>query len=146
MKNRSNIYTAHIVLAFVILISLSGCKKESTELKAMLKSADATTQITTGSEISRYVQERETNPLVGKPKQPEVRIDYEPLHNYTKEDIYNEIVAILEENGWERDELSIPQSGYYRANLLQDGFIIVAEVQIHSKLNIVSIYLRTIPG
>jgi hypothetical protein len=145
MKYQLNIYINYIALAFVVLIFFSGCNTRSDELNAMLESSVATTQLTTGNEVSRRYQDRETKPLLGKPKQPEFRIEYEPINNYTKEDVYNELVRILEKNNWEREELSITQSGYYRATLPQDYFTIVAEVLIHSKSNIVSIQLVTVP-
>ena len=146
MKHKLYIYISCIVLTFGILLFLSGCKKtESTELKAMLESSAATAQLTTGSEVYRQIQDREIKPLLGKPKQPEVRIEYEPINNYTKEDVYDEIVGILEKNNWEMKELSIAQPGYYNASLPQDGFTILAEVLIHSQSNIVSIDLTTIP-
>jgi hypothetical protein len=145
MKRKLYTHISYMTLAFGILLFLSGCNAKSTELKAMLESSVATTQLTTGSEVSRQYQDRQTKPLLGKPKQPEVRIEYEPINNYTKEDVYDEIVGILEKNDWEREELSIAQPGYYKASLPQDDFTIVAEVLIHSKSNIVSINLGTIP-
>jgi hypothetical protein len=112
----------------------------------MLESSAATVQLITGQEINRYTQDREIKPLLGKPKQPEVRIDYEPTSNYTKEDVYNEIVGILEKNNWEKEELSVSQFGYFKASLSKENFTIVVEVVIHPEMNIVSIYLRTNPG
>lgn len=151
MKHKFGIYKSYITLAlgvalaFGVLIFFSGCNTRSAEVNAMLDSSVATTQLTTGSEVRRRYQDRETNPLLGKPKQPEFRIEYEPKSNYTQEDVYDEIVGILENNNWENEELGIAQSGYYKAALSQDGFSIVAEVLIHSRSNIVSIQLHTIP-
>ena len=75
----------------------------------MLESSISTTQLTTGHEIKRWYQDQGVT--LGKPVRAQVRIEYEPVSNYTKEDVYNEIVTILEKNNWEREEQSIPQSG-----------------------------------
>jgi hypothetical protein len=132
-------------LTLAILLLVSGRKAESVELRAILESSAAAAQLTTAIEVDRHYQDRETKPLLGKPKQPEVRVDYEPISSYTKEDVYNEIIGFLDKKNWKREELSIPQQGYYKASFPQDHFTIVAEVQIHSQENIVSIYLTTAP-
>lgn len=146
MKPKIHIYIIFILFVFGILIFLSGRKAASTELKAMSDSVAATAQLTTGQEVGREYQERVTKPLLGKPKQPQVRIEYQPINSYTKEDVYKEIIKVLEANDWERIELSTPQSGYYKASMPGAGFLILAEVLIHSMTNTVSITLTTVPG
>ena len=140
MKHKFYIHKIYIVLAFGVLLLLSGC--QSAELKAM-ENSTSIIELTTGSEVSRWRQDKGVT--LGKPDYPEVRIEYEPVNNYTLEDIYDEIVAILERNNWEREELSIDRSGFYRASLPQDSFSIQATVSIQLDRNIVSIRLRTIP-
>jgi hypothetical protein len=137
-KNRDKLY----VLIFIFLFSVGGCKAESVELRAMSDASVATAHLITGTEISRRSQDRETNPLIGKPKQPEVRIEYEPVNNYTKEDVFDEIVEILKKDGWVSNT---ERSGYFTASLPQEYFTIMAEVLVHSKYNIVSVTFVTIP-
>ena len=141
-KHRFNIFKSFIVLVFCTLL-LSGCKTKSEELVAMLESSISTAELTTGLEINRSKVDRGTK--FGKPVHPEVRIQYKPIDNYTKEDVYEEIIEILEEGHWVREELSINLSGFYRASLQQDGFIIRATIKIQSERNSVSVRLRTIP-
>jgi hypothetical protein len=140
MKLKFYIHKRYIALAFGALLFLSGC--QSAELKA-LENSTSILQLTTGREVSRWQQDKGVT--LGKPDYPEVRIEYEPINNYAKEDVYNEIVGILEENNWERKELSIAQSGYFRASLPQDDFKIVVAVLIHLKSNIVIIQFGTNP-
>ncbi|VAW35517.1 hypothetical protein MNBD_CHLOROFLEXI01-2376 [hydrothermal vent metagenome] len=144
MKHKLYIYKSYIALAIGVLIFLGGCEIKSPELTAMLESSASTTQLTTGREVSRRYQDS-AKPLLGKPDRPEVRIEYEPINNYTKEDVYDEIVASLDENNWATEEVYIIRSGYYRASLPQDGFSILATVNIQSDRNIVSVRLRTVP-
>jgi hypothetical protein len=133
-----------IILIFIISIFVIKSQIKSSELK-ILESSASTIQLTTGHEVNRRSQDRKSKPFIGKPKQTEVRIEYKPIINYTKNDTYNEIVGILEKNNWVKEELSIAQYGYYRATLPQKYFTILIEVLIHSKNNTVSINLTTFP-
>lgn len=137
-KNRSILY----VLVLLFLFSVGGCKAESAELRAMSDASVATEHLITGTEISRRAQDQETKPLLGKPKQPELRIEYEPINNYTKEDVFDEVVGILKKDGWVSNT---ERSGYFTASLAQEYFTIMAEVLVHSKYNIVSVTFVTIP-
>jgi len=136
-KNRNKLY----VLLFILLFFLGGCKAESAELRTMSGTSAATTQLTKGKEISRWSQDKEIDPLIGKPKQPELRIEYEPINNYTKEDVFDEIVEILKKDGWVSNT---ERSGYFTASLPQEHFTIMAEVLVHSKYNIVSVNFVTV--
>ena len=138
-KNRNKLY----VLIFILLFSVSGCKAESTELSAISGTSVATAQLTKGRELSRQSQDRETHPLIGKPKQPEMRIEYEPINDYVKEDVFNEIVDILKNDGWTSNTERV---GYFTASLPQGNFTIIAEVLVHSQDNIVSVTLVSIPN
>ena len=142
-NNNLTINKSYIALAFGVLLFLSGCDIKSAELNAM-ESAVSIIELQSGREVSRRYQDREPKPLLGKPKEPEFRIEYEPINHFTQEDVYDEIAAILEKNNWEREELSIAQSGYFKASLPQGDLTIVAEVLIHSMSNIVSIHLGTV--
>ncbi|MDP9312965.1 MAG: hypothetical protein M3R24_19115 [Chloroflexota bacterium] len=143
MKHRINAYKIIIGLAFVIIILLSGCNTRSNELNAILKSSVATTQLTTGREVSRSQQDKSTT--LGKPVYAKLILEYEPVNNNTKEDVFNEIVAILEKDNWEREELSRPIPGFFKATLPQDNFSLVADVSIDAQRNTVIIRLETIP-
>lgn len=138
-KHRNKLY----VLVLIFLFSIGGCKKaESGELQAMVDASAAINHLTTGKEVSRQAQERETDPLFGKPKQPELRIEYEPLDNYTKADVFEEIVGVLKKDGWVS---SSDRSGYFTASLQQGYYTILAEVLLRSNDNIVSVIFVTIP-
>jgi hypothetical protein len=137
-KNRGKLY----VFIIVFLFSVGGCKAESVELRAMSDASVVTAHLVTGTEISRRAQDRETKPLLGKPKQPELRIEYEPTNNHTKEDVFVEIVEIFKKDGWVSNT---ERSGYFTASLLQEYFTIMAKVLVHSKYNIVSVTFVTIP-
>jgi len=130
----------HFALGFVILFFLSGC--QSAELRA-LENSTTIIQLTTGREVSRWHQDKGTT--FGKPDYPEVRIEYEPIANYTVEKVYDEIVATLEKNNWQKVKLGIPYPGFYRAISIQDDLIILAEVKIQSEKKKVSILFRNRP-
>lgn len=139
IKRKLSIFEGYNVLVLVVLILLGGCATRSSELNALEASASII-QLTTGREVSRWHQDKGV--ALGKPIRAEVRIEYEPANNYTKEDVYNEIVTILEKNNWDRERQNIAQSVYY--TLPQDGFSIVAKVRFDSESNIVSIDWVTI--
>jgi hypothetical protein len=100
------------LLVFGILLFLSGCSLiKSAELRA-LEDAASVLQLTTGQEVSRSVQDKGT--ALGKPVYAKIYIEYEPINNYTKEDVYHEIIAILERNGWEGERVEHPRSRIQR--------------------------------
>ncbi len=127
-------------LLFGSLILISGC--ESKELKAMLESPLANMQLTTAREVARSHKDKEVT--LGKPIYAKVRIKYEPTGNYTKEDVFNEIVKNIEKNGWEREwgrNDNSGQSGYYSASLPYESFSLIVEVLRRPGLSTVSVYL-----
>lgn len=134
---KSNYIFGNFALAFAILFSLSGC--QSAELKA-LENSTSIIQLTTGSEVSRRHQDK--GETFGKPNSPEVRIEYEPVANYTVDDVFKEIINTLEKNNWQKVKLGIPYPGFYRATSIQDDFKILAEVKIQLEKNKVSILFR----
>lgn len=143
MEHGIKIYRGFIALASVILIMLSGCNTRSTELNAMLENPVLATQLTTGREVSRT--QRDKGETLGKPIPAQVILEYEPVNNNTKEDVFNEIATIFDRNNWEREKQSIVQTGYFRATLPRDSYSIVADVLIHSERNTVRLQLGTIP-
>ncbi len=132
--NKLYIYKAYFALALGLLLFLSGCT--SPELK-YLEDAASLIQLQTGREVDRLVQDKGrgfTGPIYA-----EIRIDYEPINNYTKKEVYDEIVAILEKNNWERNEWNIGRSDYFSASLRQGRFKLLASVLIEPDKNLVRI-------
>ena len=91
--NKLYTYKRYIAIAFGVLLFLSGC--QSAELEALGNSVSLI-QLQTGREVSRWHQDKDV--VFGKPIYAKVRIEYEPINYYTKEDVYDEIVAILIKN------------------------------------------------
>lgn len=141
MKLKSLVLFIFILLV-VIGLYFSGYLTQTKELKAMLKSSVPTTPLTTGREVRRSIQDKGVT--LGKPIRPYVVIDYEPKDNYTKRDVFDEVVGILEKNNWEKKEVSLPPPDY-KALLPQNGFLIEATVTIQSDRNIVYLILETYP-
>jgi hypothetical protein len=126
-------YKFHIALAFCFLFLLSGCK--SAELRSLEDSASLI-QLTTGREVNRSLQDK--GEVFGKPVYAEVDIDYEPIDNHTKREVYEEIVEILNKNQWERDEVNIVPD-FFSASLKQDDFKLLISVLIRSSENLVRV-------
>lgn len=127
-----------LALAFVLLLFLSGCR--SAQLKK-LESSVSIIQLTTGREVNRYTQDAERG-FTG-PEYAEVFIQYEPLESYTKKEVYDEIVDILRDNGWEGEGCEGCDYDSFSASLpLGDYPIpISAIVHLYSNENLVSIRL-----
>jgi hypothetical protein len=126
----------YIALAFGILFFLSGCK--SAEL-ITLESAASIIQLQTGREVSRSLEDKDV--VLGKPVYAKIQIEYEPINPYTKEDVYEEIVAILEENHWERDKDNIVPDAV-SGSLQQGDFKILTTVLIQPDKNLVTLYME----
>ncbi len=143
MKHRINAYKIIIGLAFAGIILLSGCNSRSDELNAILKSSVATTQLTTGREVSRRQQDRGST--LGKPFYPELMLEYEPINNHTKQEVFAEIIANLERDNWKREESSVHQPDFFRATLPQGNFSLDAAAYIDPERNTVRVRLTTTP-
>jgi hypothetical protein len=117
------------LMSIISLLFLSGCK--SAELQA-IEDAASVLQLTKGNEVRRSLQDGGT--AMGKPVYPEILIIYEPINNYTLEDVYAEIVATLEKNDWEGSE---PVTGrdYFEATLQKGQFKISTGVSINPRTN-----------
>ena len=133
-KNRKKFYL--FALAFGILFLLSGCK--SAQLEALEKEV-AVIQLTAGREVSRWIQDKHAG-FTG-PVYAEMFIQYEPINDYTKKEVYDEIVTILETNGWEGEKCGACSSDSFSASLQQDDYPIPinARVRIISDENLISI-------
>jgi hypothetical protein len=129
-----------LIPLLVILFLLSGCRLiKSAELRALEDTASVL-QLTTGQEVSRSLQDKGT--ALGKPVYAKIYIEYEPINNYTKEDVYDEIIAILERNGWEGEESSTlaPEfNAFYRGSLKEVNIALFVNVWVSSEKNLVSV-------
>jgi len=135
IEKAKNIYY-FIIFAFFLPFLLGGCKMKSDDLKT-LESSISIIQLTTGREISRFVEDKSsgfTGPIYAK-----IRIEYEPTSHYTKEDVYEEIIAILMKNNWERDEWNFEKSDYFSASMQQNNFPLTVIVRVYSEENLVNI-------
>lgn len=129
-----------IALTFLILLTISGCHTRSDELNALLKNLISTNRLTMGHEVSSWYQDKGV--ALGKPVQASARIEYAPINNHTQEALYNEIIDVFDRNGWEKAEQSLVKTGYFRAALPQDDFLLVVEVLMDSQSNLVSVQLE----
>lgn len=66
----------------------------------MLNSAIANMNIKSAQEVTRSYDDKRIITLTGKPVYAYLRIIYIPKSGYSKEDVFNEIVHVLEENDW----------------------------------------------
>jgi hypothetical protein len=136
MKHKLHIHRIHIVLIFGVLLFLGGCRLvKSAELRA-LEDVASVLQLTTGREVKRWTQDKGT--ALGKPVYAEIYIEYEPIYNYSKKEVYDEIIAILERNNWERDEWNIDPD-YFNASLKKNNITLIAGVLIRSEKNLVTV-------
>ena len=106
-----------------------------------MESSISIIQLTTGREVSRSVRDKSagfTGPIYAK-----IRIEYEPINHYIKNDVYDEIVAILEENNWEEEKCNGCNTDYFSASLPQGSYPIPLSVDVllHSDENLVSLYI-----
>jgi hypothetical protein len=132
---------AVLLVAGVVFAALMIYKTKSAQLQE-LESLTSIIQLNTGREVSQWYQDTEagfTGPIYAK-----ARIEYEPIDNYTKEEVYNEIVSILIENGWEGEECNGCSSASFGASLQQDDYPIPinATVLIRSDERLVSITME----
>jgi hypothetical protein len=123
-------------LSVGVLLFFSGCK--SADLKA-LDSAVAIIQLQKGGEVSRSYRDKDV--VLGKPIYAKARIAYEPINNYNKKEVFDEIVAILGKNNWERDEWNIVPNAF-KASLQQGDFKILTTVLLHLDKNLVTVYME----
>jgi hypothetical protein len=141
LKKINNTKLYFFTLTFSLLIFLSGCEIKSAQLKA-LENSVSIIQPTTGREVDRYTRNAQagfTGPIYAQ-----IRIDYEPINNHAKEDVYEEIVAILEKNNWEGKECDGCRTTTFIASLPRDDYptSIHAIVLIRPDENLVSISME----
>jgi hypothetical protein len=125
----------HAGLALLLLFCLSGCEIKFAQLRALETLASAV-QLTKGREVRRFTHNAGTT--LGKPDYAEVLIVYEPIESYTKQQVYDEITALLVQNDWKRDELyAVPEA--FAATYQQGDYEIDGLVVIFSDENLVSL-------
>jgi len=138
-------YTLIIIILVLVVGALAfvgGFGRKSKELKTMLESSVANMQLVTAQEVNRAYSDKRTT--LGIPIYAGVGIRYEPVENYTKEDVYKEIVKNIENNNWVRED-SGGQGDYYRAYLPYESFreggsrVITVGVFNHSERSTVDI-------
>ena len=130
---------AVFILGFCLLFFLSGCERKSAELTAVEEAATIIQPIT-GREVYRDVEDKGRTFV--RTINANLFIKYEPVNDYTKEEVYEEIVTILEENNWKRDERNKGRSDYFTAFLQQSRYPLVASVSIRSDENIVTVIIE----
>ncbi len=130
---------ALMAVVSLLLPLLSACK--SAELQA-IEDATSVLQLTKGREVERFLQDG--GKAMGKPVYPEILIVYEPLSNYTQEEVYAEIVTILKNNNWVGSE---PNTGrrYFEASLQQGKFNISTGVAIDKRNNHATVTMTVYP-
>lgn len=138
-NNQNKLYI--FFLAFAILSLLSGCRITKSAQLRELENLVSVIQLTTGREVSRSLQDKDV--ALGKPVLAEIYIEYEPINNYTKKEVYDEIVAILKKNNWKGDEWNIVPD-YFSASLKEENVTILAKVRLHSDENLVSIRMTNL--
>ena len=136
-KNNHNF--AIFALTFALLLCLSGCGIKSSRLRAVEDSA-AIIQPTTGHEVYRHTEDR--GKTFVRTINANIFIKYEPANDYTTEDVYKEIVAILEENNWKRYESNKDQTNNFRASSRQGSYPLSIRVSISSNQNLVTVRIE----
>lgn len=135
--------TRFYIFAFAlgILFMLSGCK--SAQLKE-LEALASSIQPPMGQEVSRI--SRDTSPAITGfgPTPAKIYIEYGPINNHTKEELYDEIVTILEENGGEGRVCDACSSVSFFADLPRGDSpgSIKTIIIIHPDKNLVSISMQ----
>ncbi len=136
---KNNKKKRHIfLLACGVLLFLSGCRIiKSAKLQA-LENAGSVLQLKTGQEVRRSLQDEGT--ALGKPVYAKIIIEYEPINNHTRKEVYDEIVAILERNNWESESVTVPD--YFKATLQQGQFEMLGSVTIDPSRNLIIVIMR----
>ena len=141
MNRQRHVFIVISALIGCVLIFLSSCKVKSAQLQ-QLESSVSIIQLTTGHEVNRWYQDKEVG-LTG-PIYAEIRIEYEPINNYKKEEVYDEIVDILKKHNWDGEACHACSTASFSASLQQDDYPIPisARVRVHSDQNLVSIRME----
>lgn len=137
-KNKKIITVVLIIVLIIVAIGYFVFLKKSDQLQE-LENLSSVVQLKTGHEINRWLKDKEygfTGPVYA-----EIRVEYEPINDYTKEDVYYEIVDILKNNGWQGDSCKGCVLPSYMISLEQKSYPIpiTGTVMVHSDENIISI-------
>lgn len=112
---------------------------KSSDLKN-LEGISSMIQLTTGREVKK--REQDKGKTLGMPDYAEIFIVYEPVKSYVKQDIYNELVNIFKENGWEQGQYNIAPD-YYQASMKQKYHNIVVSILAQPDEDRVSVWLNS---
>ena len=142
MKTSTKHTVLFLLLAGSILLLLSGCKYIKSQQMHELEQLADTVQIQSGIVVDR--QQRDREKVLGKPVYANIRIIYKPVDNYTKQDVYREIITVLEQNNWEGKVCEGCTTDYYTAGLQQGNYPIPirAKVRVSKEDNTVSLYFE----
>ena len=137
-KKSSRAIVVAIIITGIIVIIGAYVFKTSAQLQE-LKSLSSVIQLTTGREVSRWSQDKAkglTGPIYAK-----IRIEFEPINNYTKEEVYAEIVDILKNNNWKGEICVGCSTPSFSASLQKEDYPIPirSRIRVHSDENLVSI-------
>ena len=125
--------------ALILLFFISGCGILKSAQLRELETLISVIQPASGREVSRFVRDTEagfTGPIYAR-----IRIEFEPIDDYTKNDVYDEIVEILEKNNWEGETCDACTTDYFSASLHQENYPIPirASVLVRADENLVSL-------
>lgn len=130
-------YLIGIVIVLFVLIFFQKNIIKSRE-KRILENSIAKIQLTKGREINRWQQEKSLT--LGKPIYEKIRVGYEPINNYSKQEVYGEIVAILEKNNWQRDSGNNSPDSFV-GSLHQGNYLLFTIVMILPDKNEVTVFI-----
>jgi hypothetical protein len=143
MKPTIILRTRLFITIFIFALLLGGCLSQSQQLTAMQNSSVASMQLTTAREVNRAEQDRGST--LGKPEPAQFIVDYEPVGNHTKEDVYNEIIASLQRDNWQPDPLNASLTDSYKATLPQGNFALVVNVRNIQHYSFIRVTMTTDP-
>lgn len=123
-----------IALVVGVMLLLGGCKAKSAELQT-LENAAAIIQPRTGQEADRLLHDKRSG-ILAKPSYAEIYLEYEPVKDHTKREVFEEIRVSLLQNQWMGgNETIIPD--YFTATTKQENSTLIVTVLIVSDKNLV---------
>jgi len=134
---KKNFYITILAIAIIVGAFYFTGSYKSPELKALEASA-AALNLQTGREIKLFI--RDKNVVLGKVQYAEINLDYEPSSTHTVDDLYNEIISILESGYWKRDEVNVVPDFYSgHSTFAPNDFTALVSVGIDRDKNLVRV-------
>lgn len=130
-----------MVFSFAVLFL--SCDVKSEELRAILNNSAANMSLITAKAVERSYNDK--SKTFGKPINARVKIIYEPMIPYSKNNAFNEIIKNLKNYGWKEDWRRYSkdkQRGYFTAYLPYESILLFAEVLYTKDFNTVSITIE----